>query len=202
MKTLVPTDYQTNSYQVQVEDAQRFHPHTMEFYITAQQHAYGIDMDYYVTPTKYSLELYCDTDSTHYTNTPTLMPTTASELPDVVYKMIEPDSTYTMGGQFAVSNTNCPRHSQEIVTADGKVDRDYKSTDAVTAVTITSGLNDANVVLNVPSIQELTRDFHFQVRSSASGLAANARTQDTPDIVVRRVNCYYTKIEAYTEAVS
>ena len=68
-------------------------------------------MDKYVTPSKYSLELFCDTGSTHYTNTPTLMPTTASELPDVVYKMIEPDNTYTMGGQFAVSNTACDRHN-------------------------------------------------------------------------------------------
>lgn len=35
MKTLVPTAYLTNSYDVQVLDAQRFHPHTMNFYITA-----------------------------------------------------------------------------------------------------------------------------------------------------------------------
>lgn len=45
--------------------------------------------------------------------------TDSTELPDVVYKMIEPDNIYTVGPQFSVSNINCAAHSFDIDTASG-----------------------------------------------------------------------------------
>ena len=150
--SLTPTAHLTNSYKVLVQNTERFRPHTMEFYILAQQHAYSILMDTYVTPSKYSLELYCDSTSTHYTNTPVPLANTANEAPDLVHKMIEPASTYTFASQFIVSNTACPMFKQSIVATAGKVDRDFKSTDATTPVTITSTISDPNLVLNIPFI--------------------------------------------------